>query len=269
MQYFNIENIQMKNIKIALVQTDIKWHDIEYNLEQTEKIISGIKNDVSLIILPEMFTTGFTMEPEKFAENMETSQTIKEISKWSALKKADISGSIILRQNGNCFNRLIWVSPDGNIRFYDKRHLFRIAGENEKYSLGNNTIIVEKDGWKIMPLICYDLRFPVFSRNIKLAYDILIFTANWPATRQDHWESLLKARAIENQCYVIGVNRTGADGNGLHYEGGSAVFDFSGKCIASAGTGEKVIECICEYNDLVKYRKKFPFWMDADDFNRV
>jgi predicted amidohydrolase len=259
----------MKNITIALVQTDIRWHDIEHNLKQTEKAIGGMQNNISLIILPEMFTTGFTMEPEKFAEDMETSPTINEIKKWSASTGADITGSIIIRQNGHYFNRLVWASPDGNIRYYDKSHLFRIAGEDKKYSRGNDSIIVEKDGWKIMPLICYDLRFPVFSRNIKLAYDILLFTANWPASRQDHWESLLKARAIENQCYVIGVNRTGAGGNGLQYDGGSAVFDFSGKCIAHAGSGEKVIECICEYNALVNYRKKFPFWMDADEFSRV
>ena len=252
----------MKNIKIALVQTDIKWHDIEYNLEQTEKIISGIKNDVSLIILPEMFTTGFTMEPEKFAENMETSQTIKEISKWSALKKADISGSIILRQNGNCFNRLIWVSPDGNIRFYDKRHLFRIAGENEKYSLGNNTIIVEKDGWKIMPLIYYDQRFPVFSRNIKLAYDILIFTANWPATRQDHWESLLKARAIENQCYTIGVNRIGNDFYNHEHDGCSAVFDFAGNQLLLLENTEGIKIVTLSKDELESHKLRYPFWKD-------
>lgn len=255
----------MKNFNAALVQTDIIWHEIDSNLDAAEKLISSINPGTSLAILPEMFTTGFTMTPAKIAEHMD-SQTISTMKKWSRTTGADITGSIIIKEHEHYYNRLIWISPDGTARFYDKRHLFRVARENEIYTPGKTNIIVERDGWRIMPFICYDLRFPVCTRNLKLNYDILLFTANWPASRQKHWEVLLRARAIENQCYVIGVNRAGRDGNGLEYSGGSVVFDFTGEIIASAGVTETLIQCSLEYGPLVEYRKSFPFWMDADSF---
>ncbi len=254
----------MKNFNAALLQTDIIWHDINANLEHVGKLISFISPVTSLAVLPEMFSTGFTMEPSTLAEDM-SSRTISTLKKWSNTSGADITGSIIIKENGYYYNRLVWTSPDGTTRTYDKRHLFRIAGENNIYTPGSVNITVTKDGWRIMPVICYDLRFPAYTRNIKLDYDILLFTANWPASRQKHWDALLRARAIENQCYVIGVNRTGRDGNGLEYRGGSVVFDFMGEIIARAGEIEEIIQCVLEYGPLIEYRKKFPFWMDADN----
>ena len=255
----------MKNLTIALIQTDIIWHDIKANLEHAEKLISSIYPGTSLVILPEMFTTGFTMDPAKLAEEM-NSGTVTTMKKWSTTSGADIAGSIIIREHGSYYNRIIWTSPDGRTKTYDKRHLFRIAGENEVYTPGSINIQVQRDGWQIMPFICYDLRFPVSTRNIKLDYDILLFTANWPGSRQNHWETLLRARAIENQCYVIGVNRSGRDGNNLEYRGGSVVYDFRGEIIARAGETEDIIRCTLEYSPLIEYRESYPFWMDADNF---
>ena len=255
----------MNNFKTSLIQMDIQWHDITANLQHAEKMISAINPGNSLLALPEMFTTGFTMHPANFAESM-NSYTVSSMKKWSDKYNADIAGTIIIEENGLYFNRMIWTSPGNKASTYDKRHLFRIAHENEVYTSGNRNTIIECCGWKIMPFICYDLRFPVWIRNINLNYDILLFSANWPASRQSHWEILLRARAIENQCYVIGVNRTGKDGNGLIYKGGSVVFDFRGEIIARAGEKEEILHCELEYDLLQNYRNQYPFWKDADTF---
>lgn len=255
----------MKNFKTVLIQTDIFWHEIRSNLEHVEKLMSSVDPENSLVVLPEMFTTGFTMDPELLAEDM-NSVTVTTMKRWSQKYSADIAGSVIIEDNNQYYNRLVWTSPDGVVKTYDKRHLFRIAHENEIYTPGKTNILVERDGWKIRPFICYDLRFPVCTRNTNPLYDILLFSANWPGSRQNHWEALLRARAIENQCYVIGVNRSGIDGKGLQYKGGSVIYDFKGEIIARAGESEEVIQCTLEYDSLNEYRQSFPFWMDADHF---
>ena len=256
---------EMINFTAALVQTDIIWHDIQANIKHAEELIASVNSGISLIALPEMFSTGFTMHPEIFAEDMD-SQTVEAMKKMSCSTVSDVAGSIIIRENNRYFNRLIWASPDNKIRYYDKRHLFRPANENDVYTAGTSNIIIERDGWRIMPFICYDLRFPVCTRNTMLQYDILLFLANWPCLRQNHWEILLRARAIENQCYVVGVNRSGKDGNGIEYKGGSVVFDFKGDVIVRAGEHEQIVECSLEYSPLLEYRSSLPFWMDADKF---
>ena len=255
----------MKDFKAALIQMDIRWHEIKANLEHAEKMISSISPGSSLAALPEMFTTGFTINPAGLAENM-NSETVTSMKKWSCNYNADIAGSIIINDHGHYYNRMIWASPDGSLKTYDKRHLFRIANENEVYTAGTANIIIDTGGWRVMPSICYDLRFPVCTRNINLDYDILLFSANWPESRQSHWDTLLRARAIENQCYVIGINRAGKDGNGLQYKGGSVVYNFSGEEIARAGESEEILQVSLEYNPLKEYRNMFPFWMDADSF---
>jgi len=255
----------MKNLKVTLIQTNIEWHDIDVNLLHFKSLISDIKNKTDLIILPEMFTTGFTMTPAAIAEEM-TGKTISAIKEWSRTSGADITGSIIIKENNRYYNRLIWSKPDGEIFTYDKRHLFRMGGEEKVYSPGDAHLTVDLHGWNIRPFICYDLRFPVWSRNSGLEYDLAIYSANWPARRDFHWETLLRARAIENQCYVAGVNRTGTDGSGVDYNGKSSVTDFYGKTMFMADEKESVQTVELSHEDLLSYRKSFPAWMDGDKF---
>ncbi len=253
----------MRDLIITLIQTEPVWEDINDSLALFDEKINDINEKTDLIILPEMFTTGFSMNASSLAQDINGS-SIKWLQNNSRQINADIVGSIIFKNNGLYFNRLLWAKPDGRLFTYDKKHLFRFAGEEKVYSAGIGNITVELNGWKIRPFICYDLRFPAWTRNINNRYDIAIFIANWPEKRAMHWKSLLQARAIENQCYVIGVNRVGTDGNGLFYSGDSSIIDPLGKFIFHKNDEECTYTTVLSFNILEEYRKTFPAWRDAD-----
>ena len=255
----------MQHLKIVILQADLVWHDAEQNRIQFSKKINQIKEDVDLIILPEMFTTGFSMKPEKVAETMQE-ETVKWMQKMASEKKAAIAGSIIITENNNYYNRFLFVHPSGEIEYYDKRHLFTLAGEDKIYTSGENKLIINYKGWKICPLICYDLRFPVWARNIE-EYDILIYVANWPKPRISAWDTLLKARAIENMCYTIGVNRVGTDANNLEYSGHSVVYDSLGKKLTHIKTNQED-KAIIKFTKkhISEIRTKLNFLNDRDSF---
>jgi len=255
----------MQNLRLTIVQSDIIWQSASDNIAKIESLISGLDGGSDLILLPEMFSTGFTMKTEKFAEEMD-GKTVSAMMSWSRELDVHTAGSIIVKENGKFFNRVVVTSPDGAACVYDKRHLFRMGGEDKKYSGGNKNLTVNIKGWRVRPFICYDLRFPVWSRNTPDGYDLAFYCANWPAVRQHHWDTLLRARAIENQCYVAGINRTGIDGSGIEYNGGSCVIGFRGEELYSAGGGPSVHTVEIQYETLIEYRKEFPAWMDADDF---
>ena len=261
----------MKDLHIHLVQSSIYWEDIVRNLEQFETKINSINTVSNLIVLPEMFSTGFSMRTKDVAESMD-GLAIKWMRKISAIKQCVVCGSLMLEENGQYFNRLIWMKPDGTFEQYDKRHLFRMAEEDRYYTPGDERITVSINGWKICPLICYDLRFPVWSRN-KLTkdgnyeYDLLLYVANWPNRRSFAWTSLLPARAIENIAYVVGLNRVGSDGFEVDYSGDSAVYNFKGEKLAEGiPSNEGVISCTLNYEALMEFRKAFPAGMDAEEF---
>lgn len=218
----------------------------------------------NLIVLPEMFTTGFSMNPEKLKETMD-GQAVQWMKKLADEKNAAITGSLIIEDKGKIFNRCLWVLPNGKVEFYDKRHLFTMSGEHAHYSPGNNKLVTEYLGWRFCPLICYDLRFPVWSRNTE-NYDVLLYMANWPSVRSHVWENLLVARAIENQAYCIGVNRVGVDGTGLHYSGKSALISPKGTA-SFIGEDETVKTFELSYSELHQFRKKFPVLHDRDAFS--
>jgi omega-amidase len=257
----------MDSLKVTLIQSDLHWENIELNLEMFSEKISIISGNTDLIILPEMFTTGFSMQTEKFAEPM-NGRTVSWMKKKAKEKNCVITGSFMCSENGNFYNRLVWMRPDGTCRFYDKRHLFSMGDENDYYSPGNKKIIEEIKGWKICPLICYDLRFPVWARNAKAdPYDLLIYVANWPERRSYPWKTLLLARAIENQSYVVGLNRTGNDGNNISHSGDSAVIDPKGEIISRIPAHEEITETVLlNYDELAEFRKTFPVLKDADKF---
>jgi len=255
----------MQDLKVALIQFDIIWQNPEANRQLLKSKIAKISTGTDLVILPEMFTTGFTMDTVKNAEPMK-GITLSWMQKMAAEIKAVITGSIIIKEDNNFYNRLFWVEPNGNYSFYDKRHLFRMADEHEHFSQGNKQSIFELHGWKIKPQICYDLRFPTWSRNINLEYDLIFYVANWPKARVNAWDALLKARAIENLSYSIGVNRIGMDGTSKSYNGHSACYDFKGEQLANKEE-DTVMYLTLEKNALEKYRKSFPANLDADAFN--
>lgn len=254
----------MNRFHISLVQSRLAWEDPEANRERLASAVATT-GKTDLVILPEMFTTGFSMNAEALAEDVEgpTRQWMRTLA---AEKQAAVCGSVITRDHGKCFNRFLFVEPDGRIYHYDKKHLFRMSTENEHYSAGTGRLVIDYRGLRIFPQVCYDLRFPVFSRN-DVGYQLLVYVANWPAARQSHWETLLRARAIENQCYVAGVNRIGVDGNDVDHAGDSTVVDFSGQPLALAGDGECVIGAELDLAALEDYRAKFPAWKDADAFS--
>lgn len=262
------QNSSLQDLSVTLVQTNLHWEDATANMAMLEEKIFGMTNPTDLIILPEMFTTGFTMNPDKLAEpmNLHTTRWMKQMA---AQTGAVITGSVVIKDNNKYYNRLLWVSPDGEVDTYDKRHLFRMGKENEVYTGGDKKLIKELKGWKICPLICYDLRFPVWSRNINLAYDLLIYVANWPQVRMYPWDSLLVARAIENQSYVIGVNRIGLDGNNVVHAGHSAVIDFTGKVLFREINHEVVHQHTIFKAPLDEFRQKFPAYLDADNFEII
>jgi omega-amidase len=251
-------------MKIALIQSSLFWENPEKNRKKFGEKIHAISESVDLIVLPEMFTTGFTMQPNLVAETMhgETLTWLKHLAKD---KNSAITGSLIITENGNFYNRLVFVFPSGEVRFYDKRHLFTLAGEDKVYTGGNKKLIVEYLGWKICPLVCYDLRFPVFARNTE-DYDVLIYVANWPKTRINAWDALLKARAIENMSYTIGVNRIGEDDNGHQYNGHTQVVNFMGDYILEPIENKGVFIVQLNKAELLLARKKFNFLNDRDSF---
>ncbi len=254
----------MQNLKLALIQSDIYWHEVNANLAMYEEKIWEISEDVDVIVLPEMFQTGFTMETS-LAEPMNLT-TFKWMKQMAAQKKSVVTGSYIVREGEKVFNRLIWMEPDGQFRTYDKAHLFRMSTEDQFFDEGSKRLIVEWKGWKICPLICYDLRFPVWARNSNLEYDLLLYVANWPAVRVSAWDALLKARAIENLSYSIGLNRVGKDGKDIGYNGHTGVYGPKGEELAYSDK-EEVILVELNKVELDRYREKFPAQLDADDFN--
>ncbi|HOT43843.1 MAG TPA: amidohydrolase [Spirochaetota bacterium] len=255
----------MRDLNVTIIQTDLAWHDAETNCTRLDGVIRSIAGPTDLVLLPEMFSTGFTMEPAACAEGMD-GIAVKRLLEWAREKNADAAGSVAVREEGRFYNRLVWARPGGSVITYDKRHLFRMAGEEKVYTAGGARPVIELNGWKIRPFICYDLRFPVWSRNRNLEYDIAVYVANWPEKRAAHWRALLRARAIENQCYVIGVNRIGADGNGVSYCGDSAVIDFTGNTLFEKGNGECAATVALSFGVLADYRRAFPAWKDADEF---
>ena len=254
----------MQDLKVTLIQSELAWEDIDSNLAEFNYRIDAIEEDTHLIVLPEMFSTGFTMNAAALAQDMNGS-AVKWIKEKSSEKNIDIVGSFIADDSGKFFNRLVWAKPNGEIFVYDKKHLFRMAGEEKIYSAGSKHIIVELNGWKIRPFICYDLRFPAWTRNIANQFDAAIFIANWPERRSAHWKALLQARAIENQCYIIGVNRVGIDGNGLSYSGDSSIIDPWGTVIFQKSTQACIYTGDLSYDILQQSRESFPVWKDADN----
>ena len=266
----------MSSLTITTIQTELVWEDKTANLQQLEEKINSIEERTEIIVLPEMFSTGFTMQPQLFAET-EDGETIEWMKRIAADKRVVLTGSIIIKEEDKFYNRLIWMLPNGDYGFYNKRHLFAYAGENEHYAAGNKRLIASVKGWKINLQVCYDLRFPVWARQSPppltsgevgrgLEYDVLIYVANWPERRSHAWKTLLCARAIENQCYVVGVNRVGVDGNKINYSGNSLIIDPLGEVLYHKADDEDVSTITLEKERLDEVRAKFPFWKDGDSF---
>lgn len=260
----------MTTLKIALLQPDIHWKSPEMNRAMFDELFSLQAAKADVFVLPEMFTTGFVSDPASIAEHPD-GPTFQWMKNSAARFGCAIAGSIVISENNNYYNRFFWVNPDGSHYSYDKRHLFSLGNENLAYSAGKEQVIFEYKGWKIKPLICYDLRFPVWARNSftqgEFGYDILLLTANWPASRKLHWRQLILARAIENQCYAVGVNRRGKDGNGWQYAGGSTLATPDGKWLPEREDGDSdVIFVELSKTELTQYRKAFPFAQDWDGF---
>lgn len=251
-------------MKIALIQSSLIWENPILNRDHFKEKINAISENVDLIVLPEMFTTGFTMNPDVVAETMQ-GETILWLQTLAKTKSCAITGSLIITENSNFYNRLVFVFPSGQIQFYDKKHLFTLAGEDIIFTSGKDKLIIEYKGFKICPLICYDLRFPVFSRNTE-DYDVLIYVANWAKPRINAWDSLLKARAIENMCYTIGVNRIGEDIHKNEYNGRSQAIDFLGNNLIEPQENEGIYITTLNKNNLLETREKFGFLNDRDTF---
>jgi omega-amidase len=287
----------MEDLSVTIIQTDLFWENSTANLANLEEKMAQISLPTDLIILPEMFTTGFTMDAKKVAEPMNYT-TFKWMKQQAKRTQTVITGSFIVKEGEHFFNRLIWMRPDGSFETYNKRHLFRMGEEDKIFTAGDKRLIIELKGWRICPLICYDLRFPVWSRNFihekggmekegekdlfpqsntydlipnnsYLNYDLLIYVANWPSVRSQVWDTLLQARAIENQSYCIGVNRVGKDGMGLEYSGNSAVIDFKGNQLFYQKDSEIIVNQTLNKKDLEDFRNKFPAYLDADNFEIV
>jgi omega-amidase len=263
----------MSTLTITTVQTQLHWEDKEANLRSLKEKIR-VAGKTELLILPEMFSTGFSMQPEKFAEKMD-GPTIGWMKHMAANTKMIITGSVIIEEAGNYFNRLIWMLPNGELGYYDKRHRFAYGGEHEKYTAGSSRLVASVKGWKINLLVCYDLRFPVWSRQSssnapanseRPEYDLLVYVANWPERRNLAWKTLLQARAIENQCFVTGVNRVGKDGNDIYHSGDSMIIDPLGEILYHQPHLEEVFTYTLKKERLDDVRTKFPFWKDADVF---
>ena len=272
----------MATLAITTIQSKLHWQNKDANLQMFAEKILSIKEKTEIIVLPEMFSTGFTVHPENLAEPM-NGNTVNWMREMAAKKKVILTGSLIIKEPANVsdpgghqlyFNRLVWMLPNGQCGIYDKRHRFAFAGEDQHYTAGNKRLIASVKGWRVNLLVCYDLRFPVWARQsfphektpTGSEYDVLVFVANWPDKRNTAWKTLLKARAIENQCYVVGVNRVGNDGNDNYYSGDSMVVDPLGEILYHKQDDEDIFTTILSKEYLQTVREKFPFWKDADDF---
>jgi predicted amidohydrolase len=267
----------MPSLTFTLIQTNLIWEDKPANLQMLEHKIRSINEKTEVVILPEMFTTGFSMKPEEFAEAMD-GDTVNWMKNISAEKKVVVTGSLMIRENGNFYNRMIWMLPNGQYGYYDKRHLFAMGDEHNHYTAGNKRVIAQVKGWKINLQVCYDLRFPVWARQApsltpsadgegqEFEYDVLLYVANWPEKRNHAWKTLLQARAVENQSFAIGVNRVGTDGNDFYHSGDSMVVNPMGEVIYTKAHDEDVFTITLHKNEVDEIRTKLPFWKDADPF---
>ena len=256
----------MHPLKISIVQTDIAWENKQENLRMLREKLHALRGTTEIVVLPEMFSTGFTMKSRELAEPV-SGITVRILKELAADFQLALCGSFICSERSNYYNRAFFITPEGEEFYYDKRHLFRMGNEAEYFSSGNNKLIISYRGWNICLLVCYDLRFPVWSRNVNNEYDLPIYVASWPQARRLAWDTLLCARALENMCYVCGVNRIGVDGNKLIYNGGSVVFSAKGEVLASVPDGEEGIETVSlSLISLQQLRDKFPVWKDADAF---
>lgn len=253
-----------ESLNLSFIQTATCWHDPSANRALFERFFERLPATTDVVVLPEMFSTGFTMAATEVAETM-TGPTLSWLRDTAAASRMTICGSLVISDNDEIFNRFVWVTPDGLTTTYDKRHTFRMGGEHEHYATGSERLVLEFGGWKVCPMICYDLRFPVWFRN-RNDYDVLLCVANWPAVRQSAWQTLLRARAIENQVYSVGVNILGVDGAGVEYSGGSTVHDAQGKVLLEAGMQEGVFSVVLDRQSLDDHRSEFPAWRDADDY---
>lgn len=254
------------DLRVALVQTALIWEDPPANHDALAAKLAPLAGEVDLVVLPEMFPTGFTMRPEGLAQPAD-GPSAHWLREQARVLDAAVTGSIATRDGDRAVNRLLFATPDGDVRHYDKRHLFRMGGEHEHYHAGRDGLIVEWRGFRIAPLVCYDLRFPVFSRRRRgYDYDLLIYVANWPSPRRDPWRALLVARAIENQAFVLGVNRVGRDGQDLDYAGDSLAIDPRGRILADAADGDLVVRTTLSRDALTEFRERFPAHLDADRF---
>lgn len=257
----------MDSIRISIVQVDIVWEDKQENLRLLHEKLQSLRGTTEIVVLPEMFSTGFSMQSNILAES-NTGTTITTLKQWAYQFQLAICGSFIATDNGQFYNRAFFLTPDGEDYYYDKRHLFRMGREAEHFSAGNKQLIIPYQGWNICLLVCYDLRFPIWSRNVNNQYDLLIYVANWPVPRRLVWDTLLRARALENQCYVCGVNRIGIDGYHLNYNGGSIVYAATGEEVVSLPDAtEGISTATLNLTTLNQFRKKFPVWKDADEFH--
>ncbi len=266
----------MSTLTFTIIQTSLHWEDKQANLQMLEEKINSIAGRTEVIVLPEMFSTGFSMNAAALAEDMD-GETVQWMKHLSAKKKAIITGSLIIKENGNFYNRLIWMLPNGQMGMYDKRHLFAYANEDQHYTSGNKRLIASVKGWKINLLVCYDLRFPVWARQAPILpqengtpsspeYDVLVYVANWPTRRSHAWRTLLQARAIENQSFCIGVNRVGKDGKEIDYSGDSMVINPLGEVLYHKQDDEDVHTITLHKDELETVREKMPFWKDGDGF---
>ena len=256
----------MSDMTVALVQAELLWERPQANRDHLERQLTGVAGRADLMVLPEMFNRGFSMDAAG-AETM-SGPTVQWLRRLAAELDAAICGSIAIAEDDAVFNRFIWAGPDGELNSYDKRHLFRMGGEHERYRGGGEQRLFSWRGWRICPLVCYDLRFPVWSRN-RGDRDLLIYVANWPTARRQHWRHLLLARAIENQCAVVGVNRVGTDGQGIHYSGDSLAIDARGEVLADAGSAPGIHIAHLSLDSLRQYRAEFPVALDADPFTLI
>lgn len=260
----NRKATDMNNLRISLIQSDLYWEDKIRNLDTFRNLLLASQTKADIFLLPEMFSTGFTMNPNDLAESV-TGETVSWMKELASTTNALIAGSIVIKEDGHFFNRFLAVSSHGIIASYNKRHLFRMAGEESHYTRGSERIIFSWRGWRILPQICYDIRFPVWIRN-RQDYDLALFVANWPEPRRDVWMNLLKARALENQAYIAGVNRIGTDNKGVFHSGDSLLLDPKGSSLAEAGNRTAVITADLSMPELNRFRQKFPAHLDQDDF---
>ena len=259
--------LKIQNLKITVFQAYLFWENVDKNLQNLKlRISGGVREKTDLIVLPEMFNTGFTMNTSQLAEEMD-GKTMQWLTKIASTYDCVVTGSLIIKDKENCYNRMIWMLPNGEYQYYDKHHLFGLGDEDKNFKPGIEQIIVKLKGWKIRLAVCYDLRFPVWLRNKNEEYDILLIVASWPDKRSSHWRTLIHARAVENQCYVIAVNRVGHDGNQIYHSGHSMCIDPYGNTIYYKPEDEDLYTFSINYPDLEKIRRQYPFLKDADDFS--